>query len=386
MEANFGSSELYSLGIEEEFQILDGESLELVPRVDELLASIGRGDQRGRVSERVTHELFRSEVEISTGVAGSVAEAVEELAFLRARLQEAAASRGSLIASAGTHPLAWYERQEVTEEPRYLDILESMRWVAERGLVFGLHVHVGLDSADKAVACANALRNVLPELLALSANSPFWRGRATGLASTRAKVFEGFPRSGIPPAFGSFAEFERLVERGARTNSFRDYTYIWWDVRPHPRLGTVELRVCDAQTRLTSVASLAALAQSLVATAGEAFERGESTRVEPLTLLEENKWRAMRDGLDALLIDLATDTERPAREAVAALVGRSLPAARALGCAAELEGVCEIVTRGNGADEQRRVRDELGSLHAVARWLAEETARLPPPRAAAIPR
>jgi len=380
VEANFGSSELYSLGIEEEFQILDGESLELVPRVDELLASIGRSDQRGCVSERVAHELFQSEVEISTGVAGSVAEAVEELAFLRGRLQEAAASRDSLIASAGTHPFAWYERQEVTEEPRYLDILESMRWVAERGLVFGLHVHVGLDSADKAVHCANALRNSLPELLALSANSPFWRGRATGLASTRAKVFESFPRSGVPPAFGSFAEFECLVERGARTNSFRDYTYIWWDVRPHPRLGTVELRVCDAQTRLTSAASLAALAQSLVATAGEAFERGESVRVEPLTLLEENKWRAMRDGLDALLIDLATDTERPAREAVAALVERSRPAARALGCAAELDGVREIVARGNGADEQRRAYDELGSLHAVARWLAAETARLSPPQ------
>ena len=380
MEANFGSSALYSLGIEEEFQILDGESLELVPRVDELLASIGRSDQRGRVSEHVTHELFQSEVEISTGVAGSVAEAVEELAFLRGRLQAAAASRGSLIASAGTHPLAWYERQEVTEKRRYLDILESMRWVAERGLVFGLHVHVGLDSADKAVACANALRDFLPELLGVWANAGLGGGGATGLASTRAKVFESFPRSGVPPAFGSFAEFERLVERGVRTNSFRDYTYIWWDVRPHPRLGTVELRVCDAQTRLTSVASLAALAQSLVATAAEAFERGESAPVEPLTLLEENKWRAMRDGLDALLIDLATDTERPAREAVAALVERCLPAASALGCRAELEGVRAIVERGNGADEQRHVHDERGSLHAVARWLAEETVRLSLPQ------
>ncbi|MCC6221954.1 MAG: glutamate--cysteine ligase [Thermoleophilia bacterium] len=376
METNFGSSDLYSLGIEEEFQILDGETLRLVPRVDELLASIGRsGGERAR--EHVTHELFQSEVEISTGVAGSVAEAVEELAYLRGRLRAAAASRGALIASAGTHPFSSYEWQEVTEERRYLDLLETMRWVAERGLVFGLHVHVGLDSAERAIACANGLRAALPELLALSANSPFWHGRATGLASTRAKVFEGFPRSGVPPAFDSFADFERLVERGVRTNSFPDYTYIWWDVRPHPRLGTVELRVCDAQTRLSSVAALAALAQSLVATVVGELERGERAPAEPQTLLEENKWRALRDGLDAVLIDLATDTERPAREAVAALAERCAPAAAALGCVAELDGVGAILARGNGADEQRRVHGEHHSIRAVARWLADETVCLP---------
>lgn len=369
MERRFGCSSAYSLGVEEEFQILDEESLALVPKVDDILRALGSAG----AEERVHGELFQSVVETSTGIARCTGEAVDELRELRGRLRDIAAAHGALIAAAGTHPFSLPEDQRVTDRPRYTGIRESMRWVTERGIVFGLHVHVGVDSAAKAIACANGLRLHLPELLALSANSPFWGGRATGLASTRTKIFDGFPRSGIPPAFESFEDFERLVERGTRTGSFPDYTYLWWDVRPHPRLGTVELRVCDAQTRLASVAVVVALVQALVATLGDGFERGERPRAEPTLLLEENKWRATRDGLRARLIDLSADREVTAREAILGLAERSRPAAERLGSARELDGVHELVERGGGADEQERLYAHTGSLLTVARWLADAT-------------
>jgi glutamate---cysteine ligase / carboxylate-amine ligase len=308
-------------------------------------------------------------------VAATVGEAIADLRDLRGQLRDAAGERNAVIASAGTHPFSRYEHQEVTDEPRYVDLIESMRWIAERELIFGLHVHVGLDSPDKAIACANGLRTYLPELLALSANSPFWQGRATGLASTRVKVFEPFPRAGLPPAFASYEEFELLVDRGIKTNSFEDYTYIWWDLRPHPRLGTIEVRICDAQTRIDSVAAITALTQALVATMAADYDRGEPPATEPITLIAENKWRAARDGLDAKLIDLGNDTERPARDAIGELVELSREAAGELGCAAELDLVEGLLERGTGADEQLRIYGESESLLAVAEWLAAETVR-----------
>ena len=371
MEQNFGKSTPFSLGVEEEFQILNAESYELVSRIDEILPAL-EGDKE---EKQIKAELLQSVVEVATNVAETVGEAMEDLRGLRRRLREVAGESGAVIASAGTHPFSRYEHQEVTDEPRYLDLIESMRWVAERELIFGLHVHVGLDSPDKAIACANGLRTHLPELLAVSVNSPFWQGRATGIASTRVKVFEPFPRAGLPPAFASYEEFELLVDRGIKTNSFEDYTYIWWDLRPHPRLGTIEIRICDAQTRMESVAAIVALAQSLVATMAAAFDRGEPPATEQITLIAENKWRAARDGLGAKLIDFANDTERPARDAVRELVEQSRPAAEGLGCATELDLVEGLLERGTGADEQLAIYEESGSLLAVAEQLAAETVR-----------
>jgi glutamate---cysteine ligase / carboxylate-amine ligase len=313
-------------------------------------------------------------VEVATHVAGSVAEAIEDARGLRATLREAAAERGAVIASAGTHPFSRWEHQEVTEHERYRALMDEMRWVAEREVIFGLHVHVGLASADEAIAVCNGLRNWLPELLALSTNSPFWLGRDTGLASTRTKIFETFPRSGLPPAFSSFEEFELLVERAIKSGSFPDYTFIWWDARPHPKLGTLEIRIPDAQARIESVAGIVALVQSVVATLADGFDRGERPQVQPVTLVNDNKWRAARDGLNGQLIDLERDEQRPAREAVLALVERVEAAAVRLGCREELEEVERLVERGTGADEQREVYEETGSLLAVAQWLAETTA------------
>ena len=372
MEHKFGTSRRFSLGVEEEFQLVGRESYELVSRVDEILSEVEDEDEH---EGRVKPELLQSVVEVATNVAHSVDEAMDDLRSLRARLRDAAAEREALIVSAGTHPFSRYEHQEVTDRPRYRELVEDMGWVAERELIFGLHVHVGLGSPDTAIACLNATRTFLPELLALSANSPFWQARPTGLASTRTKVFEAFPRSGLPPAFASWEEFELLVDRGIKAGSFADYTYIWWDLRPHPRLGTIELRICDAQASIGAVEGIVALVQSLVATLAEAYEAGETLPLQPVTLVDENKWRATRDGLDARLVDLDNDTERTAREAVLALVERSEPAARRLGCAAELDSVEVLLAQGTGADAQLGVYEKTGSLLAVAQWLAEETVR-----------
>jgi carboxylate-amine ligase len=367
VEVNFGRSAPFSLGVEEEFQIVSAESYELVQRFDEVAEA---SDE-----DRIRQELMKSTVEVATHVAAGVGEAIEDARALRANVRDAAAERGAVIVSAGTHPFSRWEHQEITESPRYQQVLEDLQWVAERVLIFGLHVHVGVASAETATAVANALRTWLPEFLALSANSPFWSGRDTGLASTRSKVFDTMPRSGVPPAFTSFEEFELVVERAVRAGFFDDYTYLWWDVRPHPKLGTIELRVCDAQTRLGNVGGIVALAQSLVATLSERYDADGALPTQPHLLVAENKWRAVRYGLDAALVDLTRDEERPARDAVRELVELARPAAARLGCTAYLDEVERICARGTGADEQRRIHDETGSLLAVAQWLAEETVR-----------
>jgi carboxylate-amine ligase len=362
VEHAFGKSRPFSLGIEEEFQLVSEESYELVPRFDEVADAAQ--------DERVRQELMTSVLEAATGVHDRVGDAIAEVRDIRAMLRDAAAENGALIASAGTHPFSRWEHQEITDSPRYQGVVEKLRWVAERVAIFGLHVHVGMQSADTAVQVATGMRNWLPEFLALSSNSPYWQANYTGLASTRSQVFDVMPRSGLPPRLDSFADFEKLVSRGAKAGFFSDYTYIWWDVRPHPKLGTIELRVCDAQTRVASVAAIAALAQSLAATLVD-----QPAPAQPRTLIAENKWRAARHGLAAELVDLARDEPRPAHDAVRALVELAAPAAETLGCAEELAELDGILERGSGADEQRRAQEEDGSLLSVARWLAEETVR-----------
>jgi carboxylate-amine ligase len=369
VDVNYGSSAPFTLGVEEELQLVNGESFELASRYAEVFGEAARRD------DRIRPELLQSTVEVATKPCATVAEAVAEAAELRRRALEEAEARGVTVLSAGTHPFSRYEHQDVTEKDRYEELVEALRWAVERQLIFGLHVHVGLSTPHEAIAVANALRTWLPELLAASANSPFWHGRDTGLASTRSKVFDAMPRSGIPPAFASFEEFELLVERGTKTNSFEDYTFIWWDLRPHPRLGTIEIRICDGQTRLENVAALVALVQSLAATLAEQYEREGALDLQPVTLINENKWRAVRYGLDATLVDLLRDEERPARDALRELAELAAPAAGRLGCADELALLEELLRRGDGASEQRSaLADGGGSLLSVAKWLATTTA------------
>ena len=377
METNFGTSTPYSVGIEEELQLVDPDSLELVSRIEPILAAAG-GET---IRDRVAPELVQSMLETTTRIAVTVAEAVDEIVDLRSRLGRIAADHGVALAAAGTHPFSRCDAQLVTDQPRYTELAERLGWLASRQPVFGLHVHIGAGSAAKAIAFADGLRNHVPELLALSANSPLRHGRPTDHASTRATILEDLPRSGLPPAIASFDAFEGIVDRGVRSGCFPDYTHIWWDVRPHPRLGTVELRICDAQTHVSSVAASAALVQSLAATVGSAFECGDLAPAGSALVLEENRRRAARDGLEARLIDLEDDTERPAAEAIRALVERCTPAAAALGCAEELELVEQILACGNGADEQLRIYDETGDPRAVVRRLVEQTIAAPAPPA-----
>ena len=348
--------------------LLNTESYELASRYEEVFGEAEAAD------DRIRPELMQSTVEVATQPVRTVAEAIDEARELRRRLRDEAEASDCLIAAAGTHPFSRWQHQEITDKPRYAELIEALQWTAERQLIFGLHVHVGLDTAQQAIAIGNALRSWLPELLAASANSPFWHGRDSGLASTRSKVFDTMPRSGLPPAFASFEEFELLVERGIRTGSFKDYTYIWWDLRPHPRLGTIELRACDAQSRVESVAAIASLTQSLAAMLSEHHDRGEPLPVHPVTLVSENKWRAARHGLDTDLVDLTHDTVRPAREALMELLELAEPWAEQLGCADELLEVEHLCRRGTGADEQRAAYEEQGSPLAVARRIAELTA------------
>ena len=369
MDVNYGKSAPFTLGVEEELQLVDAQSFDLTSRYAEVFGEAARHD------DRIKEELLQSTVEVATEPCRTVAEAIAEAAELRQRAQQEAEPRGVRVLSAGTHPFSRYEHQDVTDKPRYVELLDALQWAVERQLIFGLHVHVGLESANQAIAVANALRTWLPELLALSANSPFWHGRDTGLGSTRSKVFDAMPRSGLPPAFASFEEFELLVDRGVRTGSFEDYTFIWWDLRPHPRLGTIEVRICDAQTRLENVAVLVALVQSLAATLAAQYDEHGVLPTQPVTLIAENKWRAVRYGLDAELVDLQRDEQRPAREALRELAELARPAAARLGCAEELALLERVLERGGGAAEQRAAAHNAGgSLLGVAQWLCEHTA------------
>ena len=370
LDVNYGKRAPFTLGVEEELQLVNVDSFELTSRYAEVFGEAAEHD------DRIKEELLQSTVEVATEPARTVGEAIAEAGELRRSAHEYAEGHGVRVLSAGTHPFSRYEHQDVTEKQRYVELFDELQWAVERQLIFGLHVHVGLETAAQAIAVANALRTWLPELLAVAANSPFWHGRDTGLSSARSKVFDAMPRSGLPPAFASFEDFEQLVERGVRTGSFADYTFIWWDLRPHPRLGTIEVRICDAQTRLENVAVLVALVQSLAATLAEQHEHGDVPAPQPVTLIAENKWRAVRYGLDAQLVDLERDEERPARDALRALAELGRPAAERLGCVDELDLLEPLLARGDGASEQRAAADEGGgSLLAVAQWLCRETTK-----------
>lgn len=344
----YGKSTAYSLGVEEEFQLLDPTTFELVPVVEPLLETIDESDR-----PQVKHELMQSVVETATRVCGNVSEAVDDLQRLRSIVAAGADSAGAVIASAGTTPISGWESQQITDQPRYRDIVARLQWVARRELIFGLHVHVGVDSVDKCMYVFNAIREELPLLLALSANSPFWQGGTTGLQSSRIKVFDSFPRSGMPPAFpGGWDELDALLSRGATSGLIPDHTYVWWDVRPHPDFGTIEIRICDAQSRLRDTAALAALVQALVAWHGDRFDAGvPAATPAPQLLIEENRWSAARYGLDGEMIDLSTDELVPTRQLLVQLLDRTEPVARRLGAGEWFDQLAGMLHR-TGASRQ----------------------------------
>jgi carboxylate-amine ligase len=364
VEANFDGPR-YTIGIEEELMILDAETFELVNAVESLI--------EGEPPERVKPELMESVLEIATSPQSDTVRAGEELRQLRARVAASASTRGLTIGSAGTHPFALWEEQRIVARPRYRDLVSDLRFVARQELLFGQHVHVGLDDREQAIHVANGMRVHLPVLLALSANSPFWRADATGLASTRTPIFRAFPRVGIPPTYEDWADYEASIAFMVQSGVIEDYTYLWYDVRPHPRLGTVEIRVMDAQTRVEHSLGLAALIQAMVKELAEHFDAGERLSRYPHQMIDENKWLAARHGLEGELVDLPTRERVPTRELARRLLDRLREHAQELGSADALAGVEDLLARGNGAARQRVVFEANHDLREVAAEIAAAT-------------
>jgi glutamate---cysteine ligase / carboxylate-amine ligase len=380
LEHKFGAGDPYTLGVEEEYMLLDGESFDLVQHVDTVLASVVGHELEAQIKP----ELMQSVLEIATPVCRTAADVDKELRRLREYVTSVARGQSLRVGSAGTHPFSHFERQRITARDRYHALVDQMQYVARRELIFGLHIHVAVDDAEKAIQVVNGLLLELPALLALSASSPFWRGEPTGLASTRQLVFAAFPRSGPPPRFHDYNDYAEVVGQLEKTGTIADYTHIWWDIRPHPKLGTVEVRICDAVTRVEDAVALAAYCQALVKLYCEQFDRGEEIRTYHRILTSENKWLAARYGLEAPLMDLATG--RRNRIPVAQQVRRRLrdvePHAKELGSERELEGIQAILRKGNGADRQLRVFNANRDVVEVVREIAETTEAAAAPVAA----
>jgi glutamate---cysteine ligase / carboxylate-amine ligase len=355
----------YTVGIEEELMILDASSLDLVNAIDSMIAE-------PPPSGEVKPELLESVLEISTPPCPNMAAAGTELVALRAFAHERATSRGLAIGAAGTHPFARWEEQRVVSDDRYRGLIRSLGFVARQELVFGMHVHVGMGDPEEAIFVANSMRPYIPLLIALSANSPLWRGEPTGLMSSRVPIFRAFPRVGLPPRFDDWADFQRRVHTLTDSGIIDDYTFLWYDVRPHPRLGTIEIRAMDSQTRVEHTVALAALVVSLVKLLVEEFAQELPAPDPPWEILDENRWLAARHGLEAELLDHVSGTRSGVRERTESILERVLPHAQELGCERELEGVRDLLRSGNGALRQQMVYE---ANHDLRELVAEIVAR-----------
>src|SRR5881398_2987709 len=367
----FGKSDPYTLGVEEEYMLLDGETFDLVQHVDTVLAAVAGHE----LEPVINQELMQSVLEIATPVCHTTGEVSDQLGRIRGYVIGVAREQGLRVGSAGTHPFSLFERQRITAKDRYRALVDQMQYVARRELIFGLHIHVAVDDPEKAIQVVNGMLPQLGPLLAMSASSPFWRGEPTGLRSSRQMVFAAFPRSGPPPRFENYADYAEVVGQLERTGCIADYTHIWWDIRPHPRLGTIEMRVCDAVTRLEDVVAIAAFFQAIVKMYCEQHDAGKEIPSWHRMLTTENKWLAARYGLEAPIMDLATG--RRNRVPVAQLIRRTLrdveAHARELGSERELEGIREILARGNGADRQLRVWNTNRDIVEVVREISLAT-------------
>jgi len=337
--------------------ILDRETLELVNAIESMLEESSTGD--------IKPELMESVLEISTDPCATVSEAGTQLRALRHQVIQAADTKGLAIGAAGTHPFAMWEDQRIVARPRYRDLVSALRFVARQELIFGVHVHVGVDDPDKAIHVANGMRVHMPVLLGLSANSPFWRADSTGLASTRTPIFRAFPRVGIPPTYKGWEDYARRIEFMVEAKVIEDYTYLWHDVRPHPNFGTVEIRVMDSQTRVEHTVGLAALVQGLVKELCEHFEAGKTLSKYPFEMLDENKWLAARHGLEGELVDLPRSERVQTRALARRLLDRMREHCQELGSAGELEAVEDLLERGNGAARQVVVYEANHDLREV---------------------
>jgi glutamate---cysteine ligase / carboxylate-amine ligase len=375
LDHRFGAGDSYTLGVEEEYMLLDPVSFDLVQHIETVLDAV-QGDE---LADRLNPELMQSVLEIATPVCRTAGDVQRELTTLRGYVRDVAAAHRLRVGSAGTHPFSLFERQRITAKDRYRVLIDQLQYVARRELIFGMHVHVAVDDPDKAIQVVNGLLPHLAPLLALSASSPFWRGEPTGLASSRQIVFSAFPRSGPPPRFRDYEDYASVVGQLERTGCIADYTHIWWDIRPHPKWGTIEVRICDAVTRLEDAVAIAAYCQSVVKLLCERYEAGQEIPTFHRILTSENKWLAARYGLDAPIMDLPSG--RRNRVPISKLVRRTLrdlePHARELGCDDELDGIRALLDRGNAAEQQLRVFNANRDITEVVRGIADATEELP---------
>lgn len=367
----FEDGEDFTVGIEEEYGLFDPDTLDLVGAFEDLVRASADDPV---LSESIAGELISSEVEIRSGRSETFDEAATRQIDRRVRLAGVASRVGVRLGAIGTHPWAPWQDQSIIPTPHYQRVSDDLRYVAWRNNTFALHVHVGVRGADRAVSVCDRVRDVLPELLAISANSSYLDGRFAGLHSVRSQVFtKSFPRCGIPDPFESWEAFDRYVRFLVEAGSIVEYTQVWWSIRPHVEFGTVEVRICDAQTRGPESIGVAALICAVVAQAARDFDEGRPHTPIPGRLIEENFWRAIRHGLDADLIDLPRPTDRPARAAAERLIEWTGPARAELRLDPYLEPVWRMLDSGNGAQRQWRRHEEGASMRDIVLEVLEDT-------------
>lgn len=359
----------FTIGIEEEYQTVDPVTRDLRSHLaTEMLAKGKR-----RLAERVKAEMHQSVVEVGTCICKNVKEARDDLFELRRHMISLAREHDLLLVAGATHPFADWRSQEIYPDPRYAQVVEDLQLVARANLIFGLHVHIGVEDREDAIRIMNSMRYFLPHILALSTNSPFWRGMRTGLKSYRAKVFDKFPRTNIPDRFESFAEYEAFVNLLIKTNCLDNAKKIWWDIRPHPFFNTVEVRICDLPMRAEETLAIAAFIQATAAKLYRLHERNQDFRQYSRALIMENKWRAVRYGLDGKLIDFGKQMEVPARDLILEYIDFIAEEVDELGSHEAIAYIRRILEMGTGADRQLRKFDETKDLNAVVDYMAEET-------------
>jgi YbdK family carboxylate-amine ligase len=368
----FNPSERSSLGIEWELELVDRDSRELTSGASEILAEIT--PVPGEEHPKAKHELLESTIEIITGICSTVAEAREDLAGTLKEVQVAAAKRNLGVMCSGTHPFTDWTTQKISPNPRYEALVEQMQWLARRLQIFGVHVHVGVRAPEKAIPINNALMMYIPHFLALSASSPYWVGSDTGLASARSKVFEGLPTAGLPYSLSGWDAFEEYMDTLITSKTIESIREVWWDIRPHPNFGTVELRICDGIPTLDEISVIAAMAQSLVEALDRQLDKGYTLPQPRMWLVRENKWRAARYGLDAeIVVDDLGNNVKPIKEAILDLAEDLEPIARKLGCADELMQVERLMEKGASYQRQRATAAAHdGDLKAVVDGLLRE--------------
>jgi YbdK family carboxylate-amine ligase len=377
VQIDFTPSERSSLGVEWELELVDLQTRELTSASNQILAEMAPAE--GVPHAKAKHELLQSCIEVITGVCSTVSEARADLAETVAQVQRSAARHGVGVMCSGSHPITDWTTQKISENERYETLVERNQWVARQLQIFGVHVHVGVRGADKAIPIVNALLFYLPHFLALSASSPYWIGSDTGLASYRSKVFEALPTAGLPYQLSGWDAFERYMELLISTRSIESIREVWWDIRPHPEFGTVELRICDGLPTLDEVTAVAAMSQCLVEQFDSQLDRGYSLPEPRAWVVRENKWRAARYGLEAEIVVDTRGTVRPIRRAIMDLAEDLTPIARRLGCLDELALVPRILGYGASYERQRRVAAENAGdlLPVVDSLLAEMRVGLP---------